>query len=72
MDEFVTNSTIPVQKMIIELNERTSLDLAHRQQQEKLNASTLFNRAMQVYHRIMTAQETGERIIIGNKEFTIT
>jgi len=72
MENLETDATIPVRRLIIELNDKTSAALEIREQIEGQNASTLFNRAMQVYDRLMRAQEHGERIIIGNKEMRIT
>jgi hypothetical protein len=72
MANFQTQATVPVEKMIIELNETTRKALDLRLAKEGLNATTLFNRAMQVYNRLMVAQESGERIVVGDIQLTIT
>jgi len=66
------DETIPVRRMEIELNEKTSQALKQRMKKEALNPSTLFNRAMQIYDLIMVAQENGTQITIDGKPFFIT
>lgn len=63
--------TQPFRRMVIELTEKTSQALSRREENEELNPTTLFNRAMQIYDVLMTAQENGERIMLGDREYQL-
>lgn len=59
-------------RMVILINRKTGEALLRRQVCEGLNASTLFNRAMQVYDRVMEAQEGGGSITINGEELRLS
>lgn len=64
--------TEPARRMVIELNEATSQALDRRQIAEKLNASTLFNRAMQVYDLVMLTQTVDGKLVINGEVVKIS
>ena len=55
-------------RLVVELNKRSSADLAWLVETEELNKTTIVNRAIQVYATVIEAQLKGRSIAIVDTE----
>jgi hypothetical protein len=62
------NATEVARRLVVELNRRTAGDLAWLVSEEELNKTTLVNRAVQVYRKIIEVQRNGGSVIIEDPE----
>lgn len=54
-------------RLVVELNDRTVADLQWLKEAEELNATTVVNRAVQVYRRCLQAQVEGGTVAINGE-----
>jgi len=55
-------------RLVVELSSRSAQDLAWLVEEEELNKTTIVNRAVQVYKRIMELQSRGGSIVLIDPE----
>lgn len=57
-------------RLVVELTTRAAQDLRWLVDAEEMNKTTIVNRAIQVYKRIIEAQRNDQRLMIGNPDGT--
>lgn len=61
-------ATEVARRLVVELSSRSAQDLAWLVEEEELNKTTIVNRAVQVYKRIMELQARGGSIVLIDPE----
>lgn len=60
-----------IRKMLVEINKEGSDLLDSVMKKTGLNGSTIYHRALVLYSFLLSAQERGEKILVGDKEITL-
>lgn len=61
----------PFRRMTIEINKTGSDALDSMMKKTGANGSTVYHNALVVYEALYSAQERGERIVVGSKKLTL-